>query len=420
MPNTLTSGRAASLWRHRDFLLLWAGGSANDLGSAVSTLLIPLIAVNGLGATTLQVALLGLARRLPGVVVALPAGLVADRVPRRRLMVACDVLSLAAVASIPLVAFSTSVPLWQLYLVTAFVGTVRGFFDIADQTLLPSLVTSDQLVDANGKLRITETASDTAGPALGAVLAGALGAARAVAVDAASYAVSALTLLAVRAPDPVPVAAKRPGVRMRTAVSEGLRFVRRDPVLRAVTAATATANLGILAVVSLEVVYLVRQLHASPTTVGIVIGAGVLGGVVGSLLAKPIATRLGTPRAMWLPLVICAPFALLMPLAEPGWGLVLYSLGWAVFNGGGSVYQASQMAYRQAVVPADLLGRVNAAIRWIVWSTMPLGALFGGLFGTWIGLRPTLWAATAALACSGLWLVASPLRRTSSVPVMDR
>jgi predicted MFS family arabinose efflux permease len=416
MPKRLAGDKSASLWRHRDFLLLWAGGSANDLGSAVSTLLIPLLAVNGIRATTLQVALLGLARRLPAVLVALPAGLVVDRVRRRPLMITCDLASLLAVATIPLVAWTTAVPLWQLYAVTAFVGAVRGFFDIADQSVLPSLVEDHQLVDANGKLRITETAADTAGPAIGALLAAAFGAARAIAADAASYLISALTLLSIRTSEPAPTTSAGQRIPLRTAVGEGIRFLRGDKVLRAVAAATATANLGILAIVSLEVLYLVRQLHASPTETGVVIGVGVLGGVIGSSFAKPIAQRIGTPRAMWLPLISCAPFALLMPLATPGWGLLLYSLGWAVFNAGGSVYQASQMAYRQAVVPAELLGRVNAAIRWIVWSTMPIGALLGGLLGTWIGLHATLWCATAVLAGAGLWLLASPLRSMAVVP----
>ncbi|WP_198035155.1 MFS transporter [Streptacidiphilus rugosus] len=398
-----------SLWRHRDFLLLWAGGATSDLGSALSTLLIPLIAVQGLRATTLQVAVLGLTRRLPAVVVALPAGVLVDRTCRRPLMIACDLLSLLAIATVPVVAWAGGrVPLWQLYTVTAVIGAVRSVFDIADQSVLPSLVGQAQLVDANGKLRLTETGSDTAGPALGALLAGAFGAAKAVAADAVSYAVSAATLLAIRTPEPAATRPNGPRVTFRAAMREGMGHVRRDPVLRAVAATTATANLGILAVISLEVVYLIRQLHASPTQVGLVLGAGIVGGVVGSTLAKPVAQRLGPVRAMWVPLVVCTPFALLMPLAAPGWGLILYSLGWAVFNAGGSVYQAAQMAYRQAACPPELLGRVNAALRWIVWSTMPLGALLGGVLGTWIGLRPTLWLATTALACTGLWLTLSP------------
>ncbi|WP_370071236.1 MFS transporter [Streptacidiphilus sp. MAP5-3] len=414
----LPSQARSSLWRHRDFMLLWGGGAASDLGSAVSTLLIPLLAVQSLGATTFQVAMLSLARRLPAAVFALPAGVVVDRLRKRRLMLWCQVLSALVVGSVPAVAFAGHVQLWQLYAVTAVVGSITVFFSIADASYLPNVLTREQLVDGNGKLNATETASDAAGPALGALLAGVVTAARAVAVDGVSYVVAAVTLLLMRSPDPRPEPdrTRTAPVSFRVAMTEGLRFAWRNPVLRAITCCTATANLGIVAVGSLEVVYLVRALHTSGPLVGVVIGTGVLGGFVGSLLAKPLTARLGNARAMWVSLIVCAPFALLMPLAGPGAGLILYSLGWGVFNAGGAVYQTAQMAYRQSSIPREILGRVNAGIRWVMWSTMPLGALLGGTVGTWLGLRTALWVATGFLAATGLWLLASPLRGWRDIP----
>ncbi|WP_084699850.1 MFS transporter [Streptacidiphilus anmyonensis] len=414
----LPSQARSSLWRDRDFLLLWGGGAASDLGSAVSTLLIPLIAVQNVGATTFQIAMLGLARRLPAAVLSLPAGVLVDRLRKRRLMIWCQVLCAVAMGSVPAVAFFGHVHLWQLYVVTAAVGSVGVFFGIADLSYLPTVLSRDQLVDGNAKLNTTETASDAAGPALGALLAGVVTAARAVAVDAVSYAIVAATLLLMRTPDPQPEPdrTRTTPVSFRVAMTEGLRFVWRNPVLRAITCCTATANLGIIAVVSLEVVYLVRGLHASATSAGMVLGLGVLGGFVGSLVAKPLARRLGNARVMWVALIVCGPFALLMPLATPGAGLALYAFGWAVFNAGGVVYQTAQMAYRQSSIPRELLGRVNAGIRWVVWGAMSLGALFGGTVGSWLGLRTALWLATGFLAVTGLWLLASPLRGWRDIP----
>ncbi|SEK74792.1 MFS transporter [Streptacidiphilus jiangxiensis] len=408
----------SSLWRHRDFLLLWGGGSASDLGSAVSTLLIPLLAVRELGVSTFQAALLVLAQRLPGVVFSLPAGVVVDRLCKRRLMIWCELLSLLAITSVPVAAAVGRVHLWQLYLVAAVVGSLRIFFGVADQSYLPAVLAREQLVDGNAKLNATETAADAAGPALGAALASAFTVSRALAFDAFTYAVSAVTLLLMRTPDPRPDPARAagPSVGFRAAMTEGLRYVWRDPVLRAISCCTATANLGIFAVVSLEVVYLVRGLHTPSPEVGLVLGVGVLGGFVGSLAARPLAVRVGNARVMWLSLVVCTPFALLMPLSTSGVGLVYYSLGWAIFNGGGAVYQTAQIAYRQSSVPRELLGRVNAGIRWVVWGTMPLGALLGGSLGTWLGLRGALWVATGVLACTGLWLLASPLRGWREIP----
>lgn len=425
MPDKIASTTAptpsqarSSLWRDRDFLLLWTGGATSDLGSAVSTLLIPLMAVQNLGATTFQIAMLSLARRLPAAVFSLPAGVVADRLRKRRLMVWCQVLCALAMGSVPAVAFFGHVRLWQLYLVTSLVGSVTVFYSIADVSYLPSVLTRGQLIDGNAKLNATETASDAAGPALGALLAGALTAARAVAVDAVSYVIAVVTLVLMRAPDvrPERERASIAPVGFRAAMTEGLRYAWRNPVLRAITCCTATANIGIIAVGSLEVVYLVRGLHTAAPLAGVVIGTGVLGGFVGSLVARPLTARVGNARVMWLTLIVCAPFALLMPLAGAGLGLILYSLGWAVFNAGGAVYQTAQMAYRQSSIPKELLGRVNAGIRWVVWSTMPLGALLGGVVGSWLGLHTALWVAACFLAATGFWLLASPLRRWRDIP----
>lgn len=418
MPKTSDpSPTVASLWRHRDFLLLWSGGSASDLGSAVSTLLLPLIAVQSLNATTFQVAMLGLMRRLPFLVLALPAGVLVDRMRLRRLMVWCDLASMVVIGSLPLVALYGSVDLWQLYTVTLLVGCFRVFFDVADQTYLPNLLSRDQLVDGNGKLRATETAADAAGPALGAALAGLITAARAVTVDAGSYAISALTLLLIRVPErrpePKPSAAR---VTFREAMHEGLRFVLADSVLRKIAACTATANLAIMLVTSIEVTFLIRTVHATPTLVGLVLGTGVLGGFFGSLVARRLAEAIGTARIMWVALVVPAPLVLLMPLASPGWGMLFYAAGWAAFNASGAVYNTAQISYRQTVCPPELLGRMNASVRWLIWSTTPVGALLGGGLGTWIGLRSTLWVGAAIMALVGVWLLASPLRGMRDIP----
>ena len=410
-----------SLWRHRDFLLLWSGGAVSDLGSAVSTLVLPLIAVRTLEATTLEVALLGVVLRVPSLLLTLPAGVIVDRVDRRRLMVWCDVGRMLAVGSIPLVSMFGGITMWQLILAALAVGTFRVFFDVADQSFLPSLLSREQLVDGNGKLRATETFADSLGPTLGALLAGLVGAARAIAADSVSYAVSVLSLLLIRAREP----AEQPGSctgavarpTFRAAMTEGLRFVLGDSILRRLAASTATANLAISIVTSVEVVFLLRTLHSSPTEAGIVLGLGTCGGFVGSLLARRLALAVGSARIMWVALVVPAPLAFLMPLAWSGWGALIYGAGWAAFSASGAVYNTAQVSYRQAICPPELLGRMNASIRWMIWATVPFGALAGGLLGTWLGLRPTLWIGATIMALTGMWLVFSPLRGMRDIPL---
>lgn len=404
-------------WRDRAFQLFWGGSGVSDLGSAVSTLLIPLLAVRTLHAGTFEVTALAAARRLPALVLILPAGVLIDRVRRRQVMLWCDAVSLLAIGSVPLVAVFTPVSLPQLYVVCLVAGASVVVFDVAAQSYLPSLVERNQLMDANGKLRAAETAADALGPTVGALLAAAFGIARAITADVLSYVASAASLLLIRTPEPDP-AALAPAVRptFRQAMGEGLRYVLATPPLRAVAACTTTANLGIGMVTSLEVLYLVRELHCSSTLVGVILGLGVLGGFLGSLAAQPIARRIGSARVLWLALIVPAPLLVLMPLATRGAGVWLYAVGWAAFNASGGVYNTGQVAFRQSQCPPHLLGRMNASLRWIVWSTAPVGPLVAGALGTTIGLRPTLWCGVAVLMLAGSWLLASPLRRMRDVP----
>ena len=320
---------ATSLWRHRDFVLLWSGGAVSDLGSAVSTLVLPLIAVQ-LHATTFQVALLGVMGRLPFLVLSLPAGVLVDRMDRRSLMLWCDAGRMLAIGSIPLVSLlGGKVSMWQLALAALAVGSLRVVFDVADQSYLPVLLPRENLVDANGKLRSTQMFADSVGPSLGAGLTALLGAAaRAITADSLSYAVSVGSLLLIRNREPKgATGASAPRVGFRAAMSEGLRFVLGDAILRRIAVSTATANLGICLVTAIEVVFLVRVVHSSPTQIGLVLGLGTIGGVGGSLVARRLTDLVGTARIMWMALVVPAPLVFLMPLAQSGWEVLTYAAG---------------------------------------------------------------------------------------------
>jgi MFS family permease len=412
---------ATSLWRHRDFVLLWSGGAVSDLGSAVSTLVLPLIAVQH-HASIFQVSLLGvMGRGVPFLLLSLPAGVLVDRVDRRTLMIWSDLGRMAAIASIPVVSLlGEPVSMTQLVLAALVVGSLRVVFDVADQSYLPALLPSESLVDANGKLRAAETFADSVGPSLGALLSGLVGAARAIGADSLSFAASVGSLLLIRSREPRPEpGAGPPRVGFRTAMNQGLRFVFQDAILRRIALATATANTGIALVTAIEVVFLVRSVHSSPTQIGLVLGLGTLGGVGGSLLARRLARALGSARVMWVALVVPAPLVFLMPLAQSGWGVLTYAAGWAAFNASGGVYNTASLSYRQSVCPPEMRGRMNASIRWLIFGVSPVGALLGGGLGTWFGLRPALWVGASVMALTGLWLVASPLRGMRDIPLPE-
>jgi MFS family permease len=408
-----------SLWRHRDFLLLWGGQTVSEFGDQVSRLALPLLAVTVIGASTFEVSVLGLLGSLVFLLLSLPAGVVVDRTVKRPLMLWCDIGRTAVMASVPLAAILWHVTLWQLYAVAAAAGVLSVFFDVAYQSYLPTLVGRGQFVDGNGKLSTTQELARITGPSSAGALIGVLGAGRTVIGDAASFAVSALSLLLIRTPEPRSGTDQVPGaerVGFRTAMREGLSFVLREPILRKIVACTGTSNFFGQASTAIGVVFLVRTLHASPAVVGAVYALSAVGGLVGGLLAGRLARRFGSARMIWLAMVVPGPLYLLEPLAQPGWGISLYVIGGVAFSAMAITYNVGQVSYRQAICPPELLGRMNASVRWIVWGTIPFGALLGGGLGTWIGLRPTLWVCVLGEWSASLWLVFSPLRRMRDVP----
>jgi MFS family permease len=412
-PESITEpAPAPTLWRHRNFLLLWTGQSVSEMGSAITQLALPLTAVVVLRASTFQVGLLTSAATAAFALIALPAGALVDRWVKRPLMIWCDVARLLIIGSVPLAAALHVLTLGQLYTVAVTAGVCTVFFDVAYQSYLPVVVTREQLVDGNGKLGATQSFAQVAGPGLGGGLVGLVGAASAMAFDAISYGVSVVSLLAIRVREEAPRSDGRPpGSTLRAEIGEGLSFVLRHPILRKITACTGTANLFGSMGMALEIVFLVRVLRVRPADTGLLIAVASLGGVAGGLLAGRLSRRIGSARIVWYSMLVFGLPQLLIPLAAPGWRIAAFAVGMAAFSFSAVVYNVAQVSYRQAICPPRLLGRMNAAIRWVVWGTIPLGALLGGVLGTLAGVRATLWISYAGSWAAGWWVFFSPLRR---------
>jgi MFS family permease len=406
--------RGRSLWRQRNFMLLWSGQTVSEMGSAVTQLALPLTAVIVLRASTLQVGLLSSAATLAFALIALPAGAIVDRRAKRRLMIWCDAARMLIIGSVPLAAALGVLTMGQLYAVAVTAGVCTVFFDVSYQSYLPALIPVEHLVDGNGKLGATQSFAQVTGPALGGALAGLIGAARAMAADSISYAVSVLSLLAIRAPEEPPRRESRQ--KLRTEIAEGLSFVLRDPILRKIVACTGTANLFGGMAGALEIIFLVRLLHVRPAGAGLLIAVASLGGVAGGIASGRLSRLIGSARIIWFSMLVLGLPQLLVPLARPGWAVALFPAGFGVFSFSAVVYNVAQVSYRQAICPPRLLGRMNAAVRWIVWGTLPLGGLLGGAFGAWLGVRPTLWIGFAGSWAAGWWVFFSPLRRMRDLP----
>jgi MFS family permease len=426
--------RRRSLWRHRDFMLLWTGQSVSEIGSAVTIVALPFAAVVLLHATTFQVGLLTAAGTACFLLVALPAGLVVDRVAKRRLMIACDASRTLIVGSVVVAAALGVLTMAQLYVVALLAGLATVFFDVAYQSYVPSLIEREQLHDGNGKLGATQALSQVVGPGLGGALFGLLKAG-ALAADAISFAVSTATLLLIRAREPRPdrpasetraarknraekpeQADRRGGMRdLRKELLAGLAFVSKHQVLRKIAACTGTANLFGAMSGALLVIFLVRLLAVSPQEAGLLFSIGSLGGIVGGVLSGRLTKWIGSARIIWFSVGVFGLIPIMLPLTEPGPRLVLFPISLFGLTFVVVLYNIAQLSYRQLITPPELLGRMNAAMRWIVWGTLPLGGLLGGVLGGALGVRPTLWIAVVGEWSAALWVFFSPLRRMRDI-----
>jgi hypothetical protein len=407
-----------SLLRHRDFVLLWGGQTVSEVGSQVTVLALPLVAIVILQASTFEVGLLSATATSACLLISLPAGVLVDRVSKRRLMVWCDLARLAIIGSVPLAQAAGVLTLAQLYLVALAASVFSVLFAVAYTSYLPVLIDRDQLVDGNGKLQTTESLAQVAGPGLGALLVGLVGAARAMTSDALSYAISASCLLSIRTtgePHLVQVdRAQRP--RLRAAIGAGLVYVLREPILRKSVAWSGTANFFVIMVETLGPVFLIRTVLLRPAYVGVLLALAAVGGVVGGLTSRSLARRIGSARISWLSMTVFTLPGLLIPLTRPGWGVLLFAAGWISWTFGATLCGIALVSYQQVTCPAELRGRVSAATRWINWGTLPLGGLVAGVLGTALGVRTALWVAVIGGCSSGLWLYFSPLRGMRDIP----
>jgi predicted MFS family arabinose efflux permease len=252
------------------------------------------------------------------------------------------------------------------------------------------------------------------GPAIAGWLTQLIGAANALGVDALSYVWSVVTLSGIRTVEP-PVE-RAPERHLRKEIAEGLRFVFGNRSLVGIVGCTGLSNFSTNIISAVGVLALTRLWGASAGVVGLVMVGGGLGGVLGALTASRIANRIGQARTIWLSPALTSPFMFLLPLAGRGWLLSLYAMGWVMFGFGAVVYNIAQVSYRQAICPDRLLGRMNASVRFLVWGTLPLGALVGGVLGNTIGIRATLWVGAIGMVLAVLPVVLSPLRTLRDLP----
>jgi MFS family permease len=405
MPPSFVRGR---LWSHGDFLKLWGGQTISRFGSQITLLAIPTVAILTLKATPLQVGLLTTLEYLPFPVLGLLAGVYADRWRRRPIMITADIARAVILASIPISFALHHLTLLQLYAVALSTGVFTVFFDISDQAYLPALVDRSDLVEGNTKLTISYSTANLAGPAVAGFLIELIGAARAVAADAVSFVVSALAIWAIRKPEPAPLPASASGRRgLWTEMQEGLQLVFGNSILWHIAGCTATSNLGSNMVFAVFLIFAYRHLHLTPGVIGVVFGISSFGSLAAALVARRMAQLLGVGKALASSITLLSLGMLFIPLAQLGQSVVVLTL--FLFVSQLNWYDIIQLSLRQTITPDRLQGRMNATMRTIVWGTIPIGALFGGVLGSTLGVVQTIVVGGVVSLLSVLWIILGPV-----------
>jgi MFS family permease len=409
--DTAESGENA-IWRDPQFVKMWAAGIVSALGSSITTLAIPLIAVESLQAGAVDMGRLGAAANASFLVFGLIAGVIVDRAPRRIVLVTTTLTSAVVVATIPLLAATGSLRMWHLYAVAFAAGSLTLVHEVGVQSILPRLIGRERLLTGNSAMRTTGAITDVAGPSAAGVLVQVLTAPVAIVFDALSFVIAGVLILLIRLKEPT---SRRSWTQIGAEIAHGLRYVFHAPALRAIALGGGIHNIfSNGAIVSLYVLYATQIVGLSPIQLGLVYAAVGPGALVGSVLAGRYTSRFGiratlvqmqvaTGVARWLiPVAVLTP----APLAVLAAGEFIMGVARAIFN-------INQVSLRQSMTPDELQGRMNASIRFFMWVLVPLGSLAGGFVASRIGLTPTLAVAATCTTAASICFMLVPRQAAS-------
>jgi MFS family permease len=397
-----------------EFRKLWIGGSVSLVGDQVTVLALPLTAVVFLSASSFEMGLLAALQAAPWLVVSLPAGAWADRLPRKRILIGANLGRAVLLAAIPISATLGLLRIEHLFIISALLGTLNVFNSVASQAFVPSLVSRGELVAANTSTQLSNSLVQASGLGLAGILVQRLGAPVALGVDAASFLVAALFIMWIKAPEAALATAARRAIAIE--IVEGLRWLLRNPILQALVLNVANFAFASNMVSAIYVLYLTRELNLSPAVVGLIFAMRGLGSIFGALMVPLLASKLGTGRNLMCATGLGAAGLLVVPIADGPSAAPVLALGQFVFAMGSPLFNVNQGSLRQAITPDHLQGRISAGFRFIAQGPAPLGALLGGALGDAMGLRPAILAGAVCATIALVWLLASPVRRLEAIP----
>ncbi|MEO6085321.1 MAG: MFS transporter [Umezawaea sp.] len=390
----------------RDFRLWLASRTTSVAGAEATAAVLPILVFQQTGSAVLTGAVSAFAV-LPYLCFGLFAGALADRVSRKRLMVGSDLVSAAALLSVPLAYAAGAGSTAHVLVVTFVVWAAFVWFDAAAWGALTAVVGRDGLVRANSVIWSSGVVAAIAMPAVAGVVASAAHPSAVLAADGVSYLVSAALILRIRTRLTAPESPREPLTRT---IREGLEFIRRTPEVRVVTGAAVALTASSGAVAGMLVVHVGRDLGigSDDWRVGLFFAAGAVGALLATVLLPVLSRRLGNGRVAVVAFAAYVP-ALLAVVVAGHWVVALVT--WAIWFCANTLAVTNGITIRQRVTPDGLQGRVNTSVRMIAMGGTPVGALLGGVAAEGFGVRGTYLLAAVPVAVAALVLWRSPVRR---------
>ncbi len=404
----LTKRLLRGLWRDRDFVRFWISRTVSNFGTLMGAL--QFVAVLVLNATPFQMGILSALSVAPSILIGFFAGVIADRIRRRPIMIASELGRFALLASIPVAYLIGQLSMEQLYAIAFFNGVLTTFFDVANRSYLPTLVRRSDLVDANSRLTASESFAEVTAFSVGGWIAQLANSVVVAAIGGLTFLVSAFSLAFIRKQEPE-AETSEDGSNFAREILNGLGVVWNDRILRSLAVATAAENWTAGMMSAVVLVFGVRELGFGPGMLGTIFALGGISSIIGSTYAGWAARKFGFGTALvggyavYMLTIFFIPIAR-EPLVFAGLMLAMAQLGDGFFT----MFMVQENSLRQAITPERSMGRMNATVRSLGLAALFAGSLVGGWVAGFIGLRLTIVAAGCIGLLGAFYIVLSPLR----------
>lgn len=393
-----------------DFRRLWLGATISQLGSAVSSVALPIVALTVVGASAFEVSVLAAVGAITTGLLALSVGVGVEYRRKRPVMIRADVIRFAIILTVPVAAAFHHVTFIQLCVVAAVNAACQVAYNAAATSHLKALVSADAIIDANGRLQSTLWLNLTLGPFVGGSLIRILTAPFTLVIDAVSFLANALVVSRIRTTEP-PAPVRDRLVSKRAEIAGGFRFVWGHRTLRMLLLSWVVFAGASFMTGPLGTVFYIRVLHFNAVQFGLLMGVPSAFGFLGARFTSRFAARIGPVRLLWWASLLRSPWFFLTPIARPGTlGLVICLVSYSGLLFFAAMANSAMAGYRQLSTPDRYMARVTTLWAFATVAAQPLFAIAGGVLASHAGIREALFTAAAFMAASVLLLPRNEVR----------